>query len=439
MVDDFLNIQKIKSMLRIEPLQVTGAVVGVRGLLIEAVVSDVAMGDLCKIVSDQSEITAEVVALDGKHVSLMSLEDASGIKTGNHVFKWHEGSVFPVGDHLLGCVLDGLGRMYDGSASSSQGQKIPIYKKSTYLKRDSHISRLSLGVKSLDAFVPCARGQRIGIFAGAGVGKTTLLAMVAKEAEADVVVMGLIGERGREVDFFSQKVLSKELKNKTVMVVSTSDESAPMRVRAAFSAAAVAEYFRNQGKKVLLFIDSLTRLAMAQREIGLAAGEPPTSKGYPPSVFSLLPKLLEKSYASVGGGSVTGLYTVLVEGDDLADPVADSARSLLDGHIVLSRSLAMKGQYPAVDVLQSLSRLEGDILNEEEQKYVSKVRLWMSVYEDAKDMIAIGAYKKGTDPMVDEALLMMPKIESFLKQKYEEHVPWPQCKEHLYKLCSGKI
>ena len=280
--------------------------------------------------------------------------------------------------------------------------------------------RMTTGVRALDALVPLGEGQRLGIFAGPGVGKSVLLGNLARDSDCDVTVLALVGERGREVGHFIDDVLGKPGLARSVVVAATSDRPASERVRAAFVATAFAEAFREQGKRVLLFVDSLTRFCMAQREIGLATGEPPTSKGYPPSAFSMLPQLLERVAPAREGGAITGLYTVLVEGDDLHDPVADSTRALLDGHIILSRTLALRGHWPAIDVLHSLSRLEPDLLDARERQQARQLRQWMSLAEEAKDLLAVGAYRAGADPELDVALQKMPHIRGFLRQEMGE-------------------
>ncbi|MEM6730070.1 MAG: FliI/YscN family ATPase, partial [Myxococcota bacterium] len=313
-----------------------------------------------------------------------------------------------------------LGRPLDGKGAILAGTPVPLHREPLPpMQRAPVDTRLPLGVRSLDSFVPVGQGQRLGIFAGAGVGKSTLLGMIAKNARADVVVLGLVGERGREVGHFVADVLGSAL-DRSVVVVATSDRPPTERIRAAFVATAVAEHFRDEGANVLLFLDSLTRVCMAQREIGLAVGEPPTTKGYPPSTFAMLPRLLERAAPRADGGSITGLYTVLVEGDDLSDPVSDSARSLLDGHIVLSRELAERGRYPAVDVLRSLSRIENQVSAPWEREAARRVREWLGRIEESRDLLAVGAYKRGADPKLDDALDRGPSLETFLRQAVDE-------------------
>jgi flagellum-specific ATP synthase len=306
------------------------------------------------------------------------------------------------------------------------------------LDRAPIAERLGLGVRALDAFIPCGCGQRLGIFAGAGVGKSMLLGAIAKSAAADVVVLALVGERGREVGQFVEEILGAEALAHTVVVVATSDRPPPERVRAAFVATTIAEYFRDAGKKVLLFVDSLTRFAMAQREVGLAVGEPPTTKGYPPSTFAVMPQLLERAAPARNGGSITGFYAVLVEGDDLSDPIADSARSLLDGHIVLSRRLAERGHFPAVDVLQSLSRLETQLCPPAVLNATRKVRGWLARVEESRDLISVGAYRAGADPELDRALRQTPSIERFLRQPIGEIAPTEETLAELARLTEAE-
>jgi flagellum-specific ATP synthase len=415
--------------------EVEGQVTEVSGLLVEGTAFRAAVGDLYRIASRNGPVLAEVVALRGQNVLLMPFGHLSGLQVGAALSRAGDAACFGVGNEFLGRVIDPLGRPLDGKAAPKIGALRPVQAEPLLpMQRRPVNERLQLGVRTLDAFVPCGRGQRLGIFAGPGVGKSVLLGMIARATAADVIVLALVGERGREVGHFVDEILGPEGLKRSVVVVSTSDRPPPERLRAAFAATAMAEHFRDQGANVLLFVDSLTRFAMAQREIGLAIGEPPATKGYPPSVFSLLPKLLERVAPARGGGSITGLYTVLVEGDDLADPVADAARSLLDGHIVLSRQMAMRGHYPAVDIVQSLSRLESELTPPKELAAARLVRGWLSRLDDAKDLLAVGAYLQGADPVLDVALRQRERINLFSRQEISQIATLEQTSGGLLEL-----
>lgn len=414
---------------------VEGRVTEVLGLLIEGALKGAAVGDLCEVAGRSGDVLAEVVALKGNRAMLMPFGALQGLSVGAHIVPRGEASKIQVGEHLLGRVIDALGRPLDGGQLLERGVSRAVHAEplSPFDRRPVK-DRLNLGIRALDAFVPCGRGQRLGIFAGPGVGKSVLLGMMAKATNADVVVLALVGERGREVGDFVDRILGPEGLKRSVVVVATSDRPPPERVRAAAVATSVAEHFRDKGKSVLLFVDSLTRFCMAQREIGLAVGEPPTSKGYPPSVFAQLPKLLERAAPARAGGSLTGLYTVLVEGDEMDDPIADAARGLLDGHIVLSRSLANRGHYPAVDVLQSLSRLEGDLMNPVQREQTRRVRGWLGRLDESRDLIAVGAYRAGADPELDLALRKSTAIDAFLRQAIDEHPSEAETLEQLRRV-----
>ncbi len=430
-----LSLARYHDVVRLGTPLVEGEITQVLGLLVEGTARDAAVGDLFRIRGRGGESLAEVVALRGDHAVLVPFSHLSGLRVGDRLAPAKEEGGVPVGRGLLGRVIDGLGRPLDGRPLDNIVEHRSAFATPPpAMDRPDVTERLPLGVRSLDAFVPCGRGQRLGIFAGAGVGKSVLLGMIASNTAADVAVLALVGERGREVGHFIQSVLTQQGMKKTIVVVSTSDRPAPERVRAAFVATTVAEYFRDQGAQVLLFVDSLTRLSMAQRQIGLAIGEPPTTKGYPPSSFAILPQLLERACPVAAGGSVTGMYTVLMEGDDLSDPVADAARSLLDGHIVLSRRLAEQGHFPAVDVLKSLSRLEGALLGAAEQRAVRKVRAWLGRLEEARDLIAVGAYRPGADPLLDKALKQTDKLNNFLRQRLGDRSPIKTTQEQLFAI-----
>ncbi|HMK61487.1 MAG TPA: FliI/YscN family ATPase [Dissulfurispiraceae bacterium] len=422
-----LLIAKCRNFVRdADPIKVYGRVDKGIGLVIEGLGPRANIGDICHIQPDEwvtdEFVEAEVIGFKEDRLLLMPLHELMGIGPGSRVIKRGRQKYIRVGDELLGRVIDGLGNPMDGRGHIN-GQLYPIYQDPINPLLRRRISEpLDLGIKAINTLLTCGKGQRIGIMAGSGVGKSVLLGMMARNTEADVNVIALIGERGREVREFIEKDLGDEGLRRSVLVVATSDMSPLARLRGAFVAIAVAEYFRAAGKDVLFMMDSLTRFAMAQREIGLAAGEPPTTKGYPPSAFNLLPKLLERAGNSDGDGTITGLFTVLVESDDLTDPIADAARAILDGHIVLSRELANHNHYPAIDVLQSISRLMKDIVDDNQRFIVEKTLDVMATYKRYEDVITIGAYKEGTNPKLDFSIAMMDKIRPFLKQRIGEKV-----------------
>ncbi len=413
----------------------TGVVTRVLGMLVEAVAADASVGDFYRIDGANKPVRAEVVALKGRTVVLLPYGQLAGMRVGASITRLGGGTLMHVGPSQLGRVLDALGHPLDGGVAPTELTEWPIYGAPLALdEREPVRKRLTTGVRALDAFAPLGEGQRIGIFSGPGVGKSTLLGMLAQGAEADVIVLGLIGERGREVGHFVQDVLDEASRKKAVVIAATSDRPASERVRAAFAATTIAEYFRDQGKRVLLFIDSLSRLAMAQRDIGLATGEPPTSKGYPPSSFSLLPRLLERVASAKGRGSLTGVYTVLVEGDDMNEPVADAARGLLDGHIILSRALATRGHFPAIDVLESLSRLESELTPPEELDRARRVRGLLARIEESRELVSVGAYRAGADPQLDVALKLRAATDHFLKQGSKERMSMQETQDALKQL-----
>jgi flagellum-specific ATP synthase len=391
------------------------------GLIVEATGLEAEVGEVCSVETGRRRppLPAEVVGFRAGRTLLMPLGDIHGIGPGHAVSATGRPVRVLVGDELLGRVIDGLGRPIDGL-----DRELPSDARSTQasppaaLSRPRITERVSLGVRALDALVPCGRGQRLGIFAGSGVGKSSLLGMIARSCTADVNVIALVGERGREVREFIERDLGDAL-SRSVVVVATSDEPALLRIKAAFTATTVAEHFRAQGLDVMLMMDSVTRVAMAQREVGLAIGEPPATRGYTPSVFALLPRLLERTGTSAEG-TITGLYTVLVDGDDFNEPIADAVRSILDGHVVLDRSLAHAGHYPAIDVLGSVSRLEGEVTSRDVRAAGRRVRALLAAHREKADLISIGAYQPGTDPLVDEALLKRGAIDDFLRQGPEE-------------------
>ncbi len=399
-----------------------GRVTSVTGLIVESEGPNVGLGELCKLRSDRGEFDflAEVVGFRGQHVLLMPLGEMTGLHAGAEVMACDFPPLPARGPQLLGRVLDALGRPIDGMGPiRTQRGDVTASKPPHPLRRRRIHEPFVTGVRAIDAFVPLGRGQRVGLFAGSGVGKSTLLSMIARGADADVVVVGLIGERGRELREFIEKDLGEEGLARSVIVCSTSDTPAPLRMRAAYTATAVAESYRDAGANVLLLMDSVTRFAMAQREIGLAVGEPPATRGYTPSVFALLPRLLERAGAGETG-TITALYTVLVEGDDMNEPVADAVRGILDGHIVLSRSLAQASHYPAIDVLESVSRLSRDICSAGEIASSGRGREHLALYRKNEDLITIGAYQKGTNPALDQAVSLHEPLRGFLRQAIDE-------------------
>jgi flagellum-specific ATP synthase len=408
-------------------LRRTGRVSRLVGLRLEVQGLEAAVSDAVVVHrQDGSLLPAEVIALEGDSLACMPLGPLQGVRYGDLVEALGRPLPVHVGPSLLGRVLDGLGNPIDDGPPLSNLEPLGVEADPPHpLKREMVTRQLGLGVRALDTTVPCGVGQRLGIFAGSGVGKSSLLSMITRGTSAQVCVLALIGERGREVLEFIHRDLGREGLSRSVVVVATSDQPALVRIRAAFTATRIAEWFRDQGADVLLMMDSLTRFAMAQREVGLAAGEPPATRGYPPSVFSLLPKLLERAGAAERG-SITGLYTVLVEGDDMNEPIADAARSILDGHLVLSRRLATAGHFPSIEVLESISRVEGAICNSEQRSLARELRRLLAAYRDAQDLIEIGAYARGANPTVDRAVDLKELIEAFLRQDIEDVVPLEQ-------------
>ena len=424
---------KLKERLkRIPRYKVKGKITGVTGPIIEAYLPRVSIGDSCII---ENGIEAEVVGFKDGKTLLMAYDDTKGIAVGSWIEALQEPVRVGVGKDLLGCVVDAFGRPLNKENFTPEYLYYIKNEVVNPLKRERIKEPLDVGIRTINALLTLGKGQRIGIFAGAGVGKSTLLGMIAKYTEAEVSVIALIGERGREVREFIEDNLGEEGLKKSVVVVATSDQPPLAKIRAVYTAIAIANYFSNQGKNVLFLLDSLTRLAMAQREIGLAIGEPPTTKGYTPSVFALLPKFIEQAGNFVGRGSITGIYTILVEGDDISmDPVADAAMGFLDGHIILSRKLANKRIFPAIDVLKSVSRLMPQIVSDDILKYQSIFLNMEATYEEAEDMINLGLYKKGTTPKIDLAIEVHPEIENFLKQNMNQKVDLEESFDQLKEL-----
>lgn len=424
MIIPAINFKKYYHALdEINPIRVNGKVNRVVGLVIEGNGPDSSIGGLCDIYpkGNLPPIGAEVVGFRDSSILLMPLGDTRGIGPESLIVAKRERASIKVSDEILGRVIDGLGNPIDEKGMIHTGVDQPIYAiPINPLKRRRISEPLDLGIRAVNGILTCGRGQRLGILAGTGVGKSVLMGMIARNTKADVNVIALIGERGREVRDFIEKNLGEEGLKRSVIVAATSDQPPLIRMRGAFIATAIAEYFRGKGMDVILMMDSVTRFAMAQREVGLAIGEPPTTKGYTPSVFAILPKLLERAGTSSDKGSITGLYAVLVEGDDLSEPISDSTRAILDGHIVLSRNLAAHNHYPAIDILNSVSRVMIDIVSPEHLELSKKMREVIAIYKEAEDLINIGAYVKGSNPKIDYAIDMIDRINRYLIQGIDE-------------------
>lgn len=429
--------QAARTLERTSLLRVTGRVTEVTGLTVVAEGFSLPVGSIGRIDTRGGDsILAQLVAVSGDRAILMTLRNPLGIAAGDRITSIAALERVPVGRRMLGTILDGLGRRIGGTESYPIETHYPVFADAPPpLHRPAIREPLSTGIRSIDAMHTIGCGQRLGVFAGTGVGKSVLMGMIARYTAADVIVVALIGERGREVGDFLRKDLGEEGLKRSVLVVSTSDESPVLRVRAAFTATAVAEYFRDQGKDVLLLLDSTTRIAMAQRQIGLSAGEPPTSKGYPPSVFSLLPGLLERS-GRTERGSITGLYTVLVEGDDIHEPISDALRGILDGHVWLSRDLANRGHYPAVSVLESVSRVMTDIVSEPHRRAAATLRRVLAVWRDIEDLVNVGAYVPGANVDFDVAVQVKPSVDAFLAQEIGERASGEDSARRLIELAA---
>ncbi len=434
MADSPVDLSEFHDRLgRVDPYRLNGRVVQVIGLVIEAQGPEAQVGELCHVHVSRHDppIAAEVVGFREGRTLLMPLGEMRGIGPGNEVVASGHPVRVVVGESLLGRVVDATGEPIDGKGPIEAEARVSLFADPPApLQRRRIDSQLDLGVRAMDSMIPCGKGQRLGVFAGSGVGKSSLMGMIARATTADVNVIALIGERGREVLEFIERDLGPEGMARSVVVVASSNESAVKRIGAAFAATSIAEFFRDQGKDVLLMMDSVTRFAMAQREIGLAIGEPPATRGFTPSVFALLPRLLERAGTS-DRGTITGLYTVLVEGDDMNEPIADAVRGILDGHVVLSRALAHKNHYPAIDVLSSISRLQGELLTPEQIRAAGIVRETLATYREREDLVSIGAYAVGTDPRVDYAIAKKPSIDRFLQQSMDERTTAPEARADL--------
>lgn len=418
-----LNIEKYQRSLESAILTTEiGKVTEIRGFLIRGFVPGACLGSLCKVVpTTGSPFLAEVIGFEDSQVKLMPLGEMGGVSLGSKIILVKQKASLRVGEELIGRVINGMGEAIDGKGGLDCDEEMDLYEDvPSPMKRPPIDTPLSVGVRAIDGFMTVGQGQRVGILAGSGVGKSMLLGMMARSSTADINVIALIGERGREVREFVEHTLGPEGLAKSVIICVTSNESALLRTRGAFVAAAISQHFSEKGKNVLLMMDSVTRFAMAQREIGLNLGEPPTSKGYTPSVFALLPKLLERAGSFDGRGSITGLYTVLVEGDDMDEPIADAVRSIVDGHIVLDRKIAQRGQFPAIDVLQSASRVMRNVVSPEHLQLSNMGRELLATYNEAEDLINIGAYQQGSNHLIDRSIQAHEPLIHFLRQQVEE-------------------
>jgi len=424
-MQETIDIKKYSSFIETNPfVKKIGKISRIIGLMIESDGPGVAIGSICTVKSRiRPHILAQVVGFRNNQTLLMPLGDIDGVEPGCAIEATEEQPSFSVSSEIIGRVLDGNGKPIDGKGPIPLGTEYPIMGTSINpLSRARVNQSLDVGVRSINGLLTCAKGQRIGIMAGTGLGKSVLLGMIARNTEAEINVIALIGERGREVKEFIDENLGPEGLKRSIVIAAASDQPPLVRLRGAFIATTIAEYFRDQGKDVLLMMDSITRFALAQREIGLSVGEPPTTKGYPPSTFSMLPKILERAGTSEGNGTITGLYTVLVEGDDISEPVSDAVRAVLDGHIVLDRELAAHNHYPAIDVLASVSRLMIDVVPKKHYDLSMKLKDFLATYNEAKDLINIGAYAKGSNPKWDIAIEKIDRINEFLKQGIMETV-----------------
>jgi flagellum-specific ATP synthase len=438
----FDHNQVVQTIAETTPFRLTGRVSSVTGLLVEGTVPGAHLGMMCRLrrpgTKMSEAVPAEIVALRGNMASLMPLSGVQGIHSGTEIFGTPQQPQVTVGDGLLGRVLDGWGHPIDSLGSLSRSGQTYNYALDpppfNPLERSFVERRLSVGVRAIDTLLTCGEGQRLAILSGAGVGKSTLLGMMARNTEADVTVIGLIGERSREVKRFVERDLGPNGLRHAVVIAATADHAPALRVRAARVATSVAEYFRDQGKRVLLLMDSLSRVAMAQRELGLAVGEPPATKGYPPSAFAIIPRLLERAGPGVGSGSITAFYTVLLEADDLGDPIGDAVRATTDGHIVLSRKLSDRGHFPSIDPLHSVSRVMPEVTTPRHMRAAMKVREIMADYREVEELVTLGAYERGTSPRFDRALNAFPVLQKWLAQETGEVADVNKSMEMLYSL-----
>lgn len=442
MLDNARILEKLKACEAfIHPYKesVAGRLVRVVGLTLEAVGVTAAVGSQCMVETSQGDLIAEIVGFSGEKTFLMPEQSLTGVLPGARVVPLSKKAKLPLSMELLGRVVDGVGNPLDGKGPIKVTEEYHYDPKPMNpLSRRAITQPLDVGVRSINSFITVGQGQRMGLFAGSGVGKSVLLGMMTRGTTADVIVVGLVGERGREVKEFIEEILGEDGRARSVVVAAPADNSPLMRLKGCETAVQISEYFRDQGLNVLLLLDSLTRYAQAQREIALAVGEPPATKGYPPSVFSKLPQLVERAgNGGEGQGSITAFYTVLTEGDDLQDPIADAARAILDGHIVLSRALADAGHYPAVDIEGSISRVMPMVTSDEHQQLARQLRQVYSLYQQNKDLIAIGAYSRGNDPRIDHAITLLPVINFFLQQKMREVIPYDQSLGQLQEILSA--
>ncbi len=427
------KLKNYHKLIRTSPPKVAGRLVRVVGLTLEAVGCQASVGSLCSVDTISGAIDAEVVGFEGNKIYLMPSEEIRGVLPGARVIPLATDEGIAVGMMLLGRVIDGAGRPLDGKGPIISDHRTALkHDPLNPLVRRQISEPMDVGVRAINTLLTVGKGQRMGLFAGSGVGKSVLLGMMTRGTTADVIVVGLIGERGREVKEFIEEILGEEGRARSVVIAAPADNSPLMRLKGCETAMSVAEYFRDQGMDVLLLMDSITRYAQAQREIALAVGEPPATKGYPPSVFAKLPALVERAgNGGEGQGSITAFFTVLSEGDDMQDPIADASRAILDGHIVLSRDLADSGHYPAVDVAKSISRVMPAVTSEMHQEQARVIKTLYSAYQNNKDLITIGAYNKGSDPIVDTAIAIKPQIDEFLQQKMVEVLPYDECMASL--------
>ncbi|KYG70427.1 FliI/YscN family ATPase [Bdellovibrio bacteriovorus] len=433
-----LNLEKYSDVISsIHLTRDSGKVTEVNGMLIKGYLPGASVGSIVQIIPSgmDKSFLAEVVGFKDKHVLMMALNDMRGVALGSKIILARQIATVRAGDELLGRVVDGLGRPLDDKGEVENFREIPLYSEvRNPLDRRPIREPIDLGIRAINGALTAGLGQRVAIMAGSGVGKSVLLGMMARNTNADVNVIAMIGERGREVREFIEHDLGPQGMARSVVVCVTSDQSPLLRMRGAYVATALAEYFCSQGKNVLLMMDSVTRFAMAQREIGLSTGEPPSQKGYTPSVFATLPKLLERAGSFEGEGSITGFYTTLVEGDDMNDPIGDSVRSIVDGHIVLSRALAQKGHFPAIDIMQSASRVMRAVSSPEHAKLAQKLRETLAIYKDAEDLINIGAYKPGSNPKIDKAVKVIDAVNDFLKQRVEDPTNFTQTVRQMQQI-----